>query len=114
MDYIDDYMANSDSINLFGVNMTAVSSDAGSVKVGGVGWWVKFPNGYGDGWTHYAIVGKDMAGVLHDNGFHFFTLFACKEANIYDDDCGDEVEEVISGKFAVYYKDGLVFFVRSD
>ena len=83
-------------------------SDAGSVKIGNNDMNFIIPNGVGDGETKVAILNKSE---MNQSAFHFFTRIE-GVFDIYNYDCGSEVEMTIEGRFGVYYKNGIVIFER--
>lgn len=80
-------------------------SDVGGLKVGVDGFTIILPNGNGEGVMRYAVVEKDE---INTSAFKFFTTIKGKNINIYGCDCGNEIEETISGWFCVYYSSGFV------
>lgn len=90
-------------------------SDAGSVKVGNDSFSVLIPTGGGDGESAYCIYTQAEldADKISTADFHFFTLLS-GQFSIYGYDFGDTVSETITGRFSVFYSDGIVFFVRAE
>ena len=90
-------------------------SDAGSVKVGNDSFSVLIPTGDGDGVSAYCIYTQAEldADKISTSDLHFFTLLS-GQFSIYDYDCGDTVSETITGRFSVFYSEGIVFFVRAE
>lgn len=90
-------------------------SDAGSVKVGNDSFSVLIPTGGGDGESAYCIYTQAelYADKISTADLHFFTLLS-GQFSICDYDCGDTVSETITGRFSVFYSDGIVFFVRAE
>lgn len=83
-------------------------SDTGGIKIGNNGFTIIIPNGYGDGITRVAILEKEE---MNNCTFDFFTsVFG--SINIYDYDCGNEVECTINGRYGIYSKGGFVVFEK--
>lgn len=92
--------------SMLGDNVRHTYSDAGSLKIGNEDFTILVPNGFGDGEMRYAIVDQ-----FNSNMANPFTLIDGK-FNIYTYDCGNEIAEMIEGKFYIYYHDGIVIFKR--
>lgn len=90
-------------------------SDAGSVKIGNDSFSVLIPTGGGDGESAYCVYTQAEldADKISTADLHFFTLLS-GQFSIYDYDCGGTVSETITGRFSVFYSDGIVFFVRAE
>lgn len=96
------------------------SSDIGGVRIGGNGFFVNVPNGFGDGTTH--------VGVFNNSRIQLDAVTCCcvedvarywevvdGKFNIFSEDCGrneKDIEATLEGRYGIYYKDGYVFFVR--
>lgn len=94
---------------MFGDRAFKTSSDSGSVKVGVNNMYVLVPNGYGDGITRVAIF--DNPADFNDCMMSYFTTVTGKDMIIYDYDCGYDPATTISGRYNIYYYEGLVAFV---
>lgn len=96
---------------MFGDRAFKTSSDAGSVKIGIANMSILVPNGYGDGITRVAIF--DNSEAFNDSMMSYFTTVSGKDMIIYDYDCGDVAATTISGRYNIYYYNGLVAFVKT-
>lgn len=94
----------------FGEKCFKTISDVGGVKVGTNEFSVVLTNGYGDGDTRVAIF--DNEDDFYSSDLMFFNTVIDGHFFIYDYDCGENVAKEISGRFAVYYYEGLVAFVN--
>ena len=94
---------------MFGDRAFKTSSDAGSVKIGIANMTILIPNGYGDGTSRVAIFEnpKDFNNCM----MSYFTTVSGENMVIYNYDCGDTPAATISGRYAIYYYEGLVAFV---
>ena len=93
-----------------GLDWCETYSDAGALKIGNSGFTVNIPNGYGDGFMHFTVVGK---GCFNHNMLDFFTDVSGHEIDIYDYDCtGGNVVKTLDGWYGIYYGNGLVVFER--
>lgn len=86
------------------------SSDAGGVKVGTDGFSMIIPNGYGDGITRVAIVGKNE--LPQSDILRFFTSVKGEKINIYSYDCGEGVSRTMSGRYGIFHGEGFVVFEK--
>lgn len=96
---------------MFGDKCKKTFSDAGALKIGTKDFTLLIPNGYGDGETRYAVLEKSE--YYANTIMHFFTTINGK-FNVYSHDCGEEITEELTGKFQIYYYEGLVALVKIE
>lgn len=96
---------------LFGDRCFKTESDAGGVKVGNDSFSVRIPNGFGDGITRCAVFEAQNETVTEL--MEYFTTID-GTFNIYDYDCGTKAARTLTGRYAVYFYDGLVAFVKQN
>lgn len=97
--------------NMFGVKCFKTISDAGSLKIGKEDLTILVPNGYGDGITRVAIFKPEDR--FNDRMMNYFITIEGKDINIYSYDCGDNIAMTISGRYNIYFYEGLIAFVKT-
>lgn len=96
---------------MFGSHSKKTESDAGALKLGTNVFTINIPNGHGDGTTRYAVLEKSE--FYADTIMNYFTTIN-GTFNVYSYDCGEAVEEELTGKFQIYYYEGLVALVKIE
>ena len=96
---------------IIGESCIKTEADAGSIKVGSDEFSILIPTGGGDGIARFGVVeNKDFNhSMMNFTGI----MIDSKKAFVYDYDCdgGVPVYE-LSGKYHVYYYEGIVCFVK--
>lgn len=92
-----------------GDNVRKTLSDAGGLKIGNDNFSIIIPNGRGDGITRYSVLSQTENYA--SNIMRFFTSVSGK-INIFSSDCGDEICETITGRFGIYFYEGIIVFER--
>ena len=96
---------------IFGDRCIKTLSDIGGVKIGNENFSVVIPNGRGDGITRIAVFDKMPDESIDE--MHFWSN-TNGEFYIYGYDCGDNAILKLSGKYLIYYYDGLVAFIKYE
>lgn len=95
---------------ILGDDQFKTMSDVGGVKVGNKSFNMIVPNGVGDGTSRVAVLNEKN---FNSSCFTYFTTIE-GEFNIYSYDCGEEIAKTINGRYAVYYDDHFVVFVKNN
>lgn len=101
-------------IDNIGNDIHKAISDIGSLKIGNDNFALFIPNGYGDGFTIYAVYDSEPAWIDLMN-FCNSEYFEVKNDNayVYNYDCGNAHDVcLLPGRYRAYYYDGIVVIYR--
>lgn len=96
---------------IFGDSCIKTESDAGSIRVGNSEFSILIPTGGGDGVSRFGVI----ENVNFNHGMMNFSgiMIDSQKAYVYDYDCDGGVPIFeLSGKYQVYYYDGIVCFAK--
>lgn len=94
---------------ILGEKCAKTYSDCGGLKIGNDTFKSLISSNGGDGVTRYAVLEE---GSFNTEMLDYVGVIEGSEINIYDYDCGNDIVQTLSGKYAIYRYCGIIVFCK--